>query len=209
MKKWLFLLVAAALTVPLVTCGAEATLTPTGDAPVFGYSPTSNYGSQTYGYWGYYNAAMRTLVQWNLSSVVGTVTSCKLSFYLMQNNWVAGTTIWACKLNGTWAESTVTWNTQPTHDTTTAGLLLNTTAPTGTGIKTLDCTPAANAIVQAWIASPATNYGVILRNQTEGGTDRAYPYMKESPYQPVQLIVTYTLSAVSPTSLGRVKAFYR
>lgn len=152
---------------------------------------------------------MRTLVKYDLTSVVGTVTGVKLSFQLMQNNW-SGNTIWACKLLGDWAEGTVTYATQPSHDTTSAGIFLTAAAPTGLGPFTLDCTAAAVTIVQGWISSPSANYGIILRTEVEGSNLRAYPYMKESTSQPVRLIVTYTPgSAIAPTSLGRVKTLFR
>jgi len=192
-----------------IALGDEVTLTPTADSPVFGYNPGTNYGGQSYGYWGYYNAPMRTLVKYNLTSVVGTVTAVKLSFQLQQNNW-SGTTIWACKLQGDWAEMTVTYANQPAHDTSAAGIFLTATAPSGLGPFTLDCTAAAVTIVQSWISTPATNYGIILRTETEGSSLRAYPYMRESSSQPVRLVVTYTPgSAIAPASLGRVKTLFR
>jgi len=207
--KMVLILVVAALTFGVGAWGAETTLSPTADSPIFGSSPGTNYGSATYGYWGYYNNPMRTLVKYDCSTIAGTVTGVKISFQLMQNNWLTTSQIWACKLLADWQEMTVTWTNQPAHDDTAAGRFLDKPAVSGTGIFTLDCTTTANSIVQGWISSPSTNYGVILRTQTEGNQERAYPYMKESTYQPVRIIVTYTPSSVEPASLGRVKAAFK
>jgi hypothetical protein len=199
--------VVAALTFAVSALAAEVELKPIADSPVFGLVPSSNYGSQTYGYWGYYNSPMRTLVKYDCSTVTGTVTGVKIRFQLMQNNW-AGTQIWACKLLAAWQEMTVTYANQPAHDATTTGRFLDQTAPPGNGPVTLDCTTTANSIVQGWISSPSTNYGIIMRTATEGGNLRAYPYMKESSSQPISIIVTFTVG-VAPTSLGRVKTIFK
>jgi len=205
MKKVL-VLAAVAMALGFNAWGAETILNPTADSPVFGLYPSGNYGSQTYGYWGYFNYPMRTLVKYDCSTLSGSVTGVKLSFQLMQNNW-SGTQIWACKLLGDWQEMTVTYGNQPSHDDTAAGRFLDTVAPAGTGIHTLNCTTAANTIVQAWMSTPASNYGIILRTQNEGGNLRAYPYMKESSNQPVRLVVE-TATGVAPASLGRIKSLY-
>jgi hypothetical protein len=201
-------LAVAALTFAVSAWAADITLKPIADSPIFGSSPGSNYGSNTYGYWGYYNNPMRTLVKYDCSTVSGTVTAVKLSFQLMQNNWLTTTRIWGCKLLADWQEMTVTYANQPAHDDTGAGRFLDQLAVSGLGPFNLDCTTTANSIVQAWISSPSTNYGIILRTQTEGNQERAYPYMKESSAQPINLIVTVT-SGVAPTSFGKVKALYR
>jgi hypothetical protein len=74
----------------------------------------------------------------------------------------------------------------------------------------VDCTSAAVAIIQAWISTPATNYGVILKKNPESGTvPRCYQWTKESSYTPPTLVVTYTPSAVAPTSLGKVKTLFK
>jgi len=210
MRKVFVLLVAAACAFPLFASAAEYTLNPTADSPVYGYLPTSNYGSQSYGFWGFYNGyGMRTLNKYDLTSVTGTVAKVELSFQLQQNNNATGK-MWACKVNGDWQEMTVTWNTQPTHDDTAAtGRMLDIDWVTGLGPFRVDCTAVAVTVVQGWINTPATNYGLILKKDPETGvTPRCYPYMKESTYQPVRLIVT-TTSGVEPNSLGRVKALFK
>lgn len=208
MKRVLIFLVAAACAFPFVANAAEYTLNPIADSPVFALNPNQNYGSQTYGYWGYYNYPFRTLIKYDCSTVSGAVTKVELSFQLMQNNTGTGK-MWACKLNGDWQEMTVTWATQPTHDDTTAGRLLDIDWVTGLGPHRVDCTAAAVNIVQGWINNPNTNYGLILKKDPESGNEpRCYPYMKESSYQPVRLIIT-TATPVEPYSLGKVKALFK
>jgi hypothetical protein len=126
----------------------------------------------------------------------------------MQNNYATGK-MWACKLLGSWVETTVTWTNQPKHDDTVAtGRMLDIPWVSGLGPHKVDCTTVANTVVQDWVKTPATNYGLILKKDPEtGNTPRCYPYTRESGTG-VELIVTYTPSAVAPTSLGKIKTLF-
>jgi hypothetical protein len=210
MRKAVWIMVISLVVGVGMATAAEVTLSPTGDAPVFAHPSyiNNNYGSQTYGYWGYYNYPFRTFCQYNLTSVSGTVTKVQLYFQLMQNNYATGK-MWACKVTASWSESTVTWSNQPTHDDAAAtGRMLDIDWVSGNGPHTVTCTSTANTVVQGWINTPATNYGLVLKKNPESGnTPRCYPYMREAG-NPVKLIVTYTPSAVAPESLGKVKALF-
>lgn len=209
MRSVVFFMVLALIVGVGVATAAELTFNPTGDAPVFAH-PTyinRNMGTQTYGYWGFYNYPFRTFCQYNVSSVAGAVTKVELNFSLMQNNYATGK-MWACKVTGSWSESTVTWSNQPTHDDSAAGRLLDIDWVSGNGPHRVTCTSAANTIVQGWVSSPSTNYGLVLKKNPEtGNVPRCYPYMRETG-RGVQLIVTYTVS-VEPESVGKVKALFR
>lgn len=210
MRNVVFVTVFALIVGAGIATAAEVTLNPTGDAPVFAH-PTyinRNMGTQTYGYWGFYNYPFRTFCQYNVSSVSGTVTKVELNFRLMQNNYATGK-MWACKVTGSWSESTVTWSNQPTHDAgASTGRMLDIDWVTGNGPHRVTCTSVANTVVQGWISSPSTNYGLVLKKDPEtGNVPRCYPYMRESGTG-VQLIVTFTPSAVTPESLGKVKALF-
>jgi hypothetical protein len=208
MRYMAFLAILAIMASAAFVNAAEVTLKPAADAPIWQGSPGSNYGSSTYGYWGYYNGNQRTLVRWDCSTVTGAVSSAKLMFQLMQNNYGTGK-MWGCKVTGSWVESTVTYTTQPTHDDSTAGRLLDIDWVSGLGPHTVNCTAAAVAIIQAWVDTPATNYGVLFKKNPESGTvPRCYPYMKESAYTPFSLVVTFTVP-VEPTSLGKVKTLFK
>ncbi|MEE8638902.1 MAG: DNRLRE domain-containing protein [bacterium] len=208
MRYVLFLAILAMITSAAFVNAAEVTLNPAADAPIWAGAPTRNYGSSTYGYWGYFNGNQRTLVKWDCSTVTGAVSSAQLIFRMMQNNYGTGK-MWACKVTATWAENTVTYNTQPTHDDAGASRLLDIDWVSGNGPHTVACTTAAVAIIQAWVSTPATNYGVLLKKNPESGTvPRCYPYMKESAYPGVQLKVVFT-TAVAPASLGKIKTLFK
>ncbi|UCH79183.1 MAG: DNRLRE domain-containing protein [Candidatus Coatesbacteria bacterium] len=210
MRSVLFLTLVALVAATGTAIAAEVTLNPVADAPVFAH-PTylnRNMGSQTYGYWGFYNYTFRTFCRYDCSTVTGAVSKVELNFRLMQNNYATGK-MWACKVNATWAENTITWANQPAHDSTTAGRILDIDWLSGNGPHRVTCTSAANTIVQGWATTPATNYGLVLRKNPESGNvPRCYPYLRESSYPGVQLIVTFT-SAVEPASVGKVKALFK
>ncbi len=209
MRCAFFLAILAIMTSAAFVNAAEVELKPVADAPIWAGAATRNFGANTYGYWGYYNGNQRTLVRWDLTTVTGTVTGAKLKFQLMQNNYGTGK-MWGCKVTGAWEEMVVTYATQPTHDDAVGSRLLDIDWVSGLGPHTVGCTTAAVSMIQAWINTPATNYGVLFKKNPESGTvPRCYPYMKESSQTPFTLVVTYTPSAVAPTSLGKVKTLFK
>ncbi len=208
MRYVLFLAILAIMTSAAFVNAAEVELKPAADSPIWQGSPGSNYGSAQYGYWGWFNGGQRTLVRWDCSTVTGAVSSAKLKFQLRQNNYGTGK-MWACKVNASWVESTATWTNQPAHDDAVASRLLDIDWVTGLGPHTVNCTAAAVAIIQGWVNTPATNYGVILKKNPESGTvPRCYQWTKESSNTPPTLMVTFT-TAVEPTSLGKVKTLFK
>lgn len=211
MRKVVFLMVFALFAGAGSVTAAELVLNPTGDAPVFAHPSylNTNMGTKTTGYWGFYNYPFRTFVQYNCSAVSGAVTKVELQFTLSRNDYATGK-MWACKVNAAWAEATVTYANQPAHDAGTTGRILDIDWLSGLGPHRVTCTTTANSIVQGWVNTPATNYGLVLRKDPESGnTPRCYPYLRESSGAGVQLIVTYTPSAVAPESLGKVKALFK
>lgn len=208
MRNVSFLAILALVAGASFVNAAEETLKPVADSPLWEGAPNNNFGSNTYGYWGWFNGCQRTLVKYDCSTISGTVTAAKLNFLLMQNNYATGK-MWACKVLETWSEMTVTYNTQPKHDDAEASRLLDADWVSGTGPHTVDCTTAAVAIIQDWINNPSTNYGILLKKNPESGvTPRCYPYMKESGRQGVNLVVIYTV-AVEPSSLGKIKTLFK
>ena len=199
------------LLITSVAVADTIVLDPIADSPLFGYSPDSNFGSQDYGYWGYYNGGLRSLIQYDLSSLTGsTVISAQLSweYYL---NYGSGANMWACKVTGgAWDEMSVTWNTQPAYDETADGRLLDIPWNTGSGIVTYDCTAEALPIIQDWIDNPSYNYGMLLRKDPESGNEpRCYPFMREASNQAVQLIIEYTVTALQRSTFGAIKASFQ
>jgi hypothetical protein len=188
-----------------------AYLTPIADSPLFELMASTNYGGQTYGYWGYYNGGQRTLLLYDLSSVSGVVTGAQLSWEYYSTNYPGAASMLACVVTGgSWDEYAVTWTSQPAHDDSPAGRLLDIPWDTGSGIVTYDCTAEALTIIQDWVDNPGTNYGMLLKKDPESGnTPRCYPYMKESANQPVTLIVEYETTALEPMTFGAIKALFR
>jgi hypothetical protein len=185
-------------------------LNPVADSPLFELNGSTNYGTQNYGYWGYYNGAQRTLLLYDLSGISGVVTGAQLSWEYY-NNYGSGANMWACVVTGgSWDEYTVTWNSQPTHDDSPTGRLLDIPWDTSMGIVTHDCTAEAIAIIQDWVDNPSTNYGMLLKKDPESGNEpRCYPYMRESSSQPVQLTVMYESMALESMTFGEIKALFR
>jgi hypothetical protein len=208
MRYVVLLAISAIIASAAFVSAAEVELKPAADSPIWAGAATRNYGSNTYGYWGYFNGNQRTLVRWDCSTVTGAVSSAKLKFQLMQNNYGTGK-MWACKVTQTWQEMVVTYATKPTHDDAVASRLLDIDWVTGLGPHNVNCTAAAVAIIQAWVDTPATNYGVLFKKNPESGTvPRCYHYMKESAYTPFTLVVTFTV-AVEPTSFGKIKPLFK
>jgi len=185
-------------------------LEPMADSPIFELQGSTNYGTQSYGYWGWYNGAQRTLLMYDLSGINGTVTGAQMSWQYMNVVGTSGADMWSCVVTGgSWDEYSVTWSSQPAHDDSPAGRLLDIPWDGSTGIITHDCTPEAVSIIQGWVDNPSSNYGMILKKDPESGTEpRCYPYMKESSFQPVQLIVEYVPTALDRMTFGEIKALF-
>jgi len=169
MRSVSFLAILALMAGAAFVYAAEETLKPAADSPLWEGAATRNFGSATYGYWGWFNGCQRTLCRYDCTKISGTVTGAKLNFLLMQNNYGTGK-MWACKVLASWAEMTVTWATQPKHDDAVASRLLDIDWVSGAGPHTKDCTTAAVAIIQGWVDTPATNYGLLLKKNPESGT---------------------------------------
>ena len=115
-------------------------------------------------------------------------------------------------VEATWAEMSVTWNTQPTHDTTGDGLMLDQPWVSGDGSHTLGLTAEALPIIQDWIDNSGNNYGLILLKDPESDNEpRCYPFMKEEYGEPgVQLTLEHDPpQGIESASLGEIKAVFK
>jgi len=109
---------------------------------------------------------MRMYIQFDLSSLPAgaVIESASLGLYYFDSGSAAGS-VGVYKVTNDWNESLITWANQPTF---------------GSAAKSTVTVPAANtsdfvfwditALVKGWYSSPATNYGVVLRD-TDESTD--------------------------------------
>lgn len=111
---------------------------------------------------------IRSLIQFNLSSIPvnATVTDARLSLY--HNNTSSegphsgGNASYLQRVTAAWVESTVTWNNQP--PTTSSGqVTLSSSVSSTQDYVDINVT----ALVQDMVSNPATNFGFMLRLQTE------------------------------------------
>ena len=133
----------------------------------------------------------RSFVRFNVSTIPAgsTIDSATLTLCA---GWVPNTTrtYELHRVTGTWSETTITWNNQPT--------VAGTPTQTQTTPAVASCwTWTVTGDVQAWVNGTATNYGWRLKDQAEGNTPgkamgiRTKEYTADTSKHP-KLDVTYT-----------------
>jgi hypothetical protein len=153
-------LLSVVLTTLACTAAAHATqVALVGDASVSTARPSTNFGSLSNLYVGNGNTAF---LQYDLSTLPtgltsGQIAHATLTVFVNRVNGIGLVTL--SPVTSAWSESTVTSNAQPTFSATPAGMF---TASTAGQYVTLDVT----SLVQGWIATPATNFGVALSSGT-------------------------------------------
>lgn len=106
------------------------------------------------------------------------------------------------QLSATWAESTVTWNNQPS----TGAYVISNSAFADGSLQIIDLT----ALVQEWVGGQSVNYGIQLRGTNELGVQIAeiasdeWPDSSERPI--LRVVGQYT--PVEPLSWGRIKRLF-
>lgn len=175
------------------------TLTAAADAHVNDSYPTSNYGTSTTLGIGKHPSSgnvFRTLVSFDLSTIPAgaKITSATLRLrFTGYDGSPASYNYFIRRLTGSWAETSVTWNTQPGN--TTSGQTTYV-GPTALAHYSYD----VKAIVQAWIESGLANYGFMLLAQDEvSSTILRYASREDATvdYRP-QLIVEYNRPPSAP-----------
>lgn len=172
-------------------------------AYMYDYTPTTAYD-----YGDHFNAGYntisgtptqaRTYVQFDLSQIPSgaTVTDASFSLYIDPNiNSSSDPGHNATKLSivtSAWNQSTITWNQQPTVDTTTNEVIVGPTTTATSSITGINVT----APVQFWVSNPGQNYGWRFWQVSEYTTlhsveDFASKYDTSASYRP-KLIVRYT-----------------
>lgn len=168
--------------------------------------PTTNYGSATRLMinWGT-GRTVRGIVEFTGLSAIpanSTINSAKLELWKLYTN-NPNDNFGIYRVTAAWQEMTVTWTNQPAH---------NTTAYTKTrvlGVKWVEWD--VKTLVQDWVNATYTNYGFILKRDNEAGG--SWPYFVSSDYPTgtnrPKLTVDYTVTAIAPASVGKVKALFK
>ena len=125
----------------------------------------------------------RALVRFNLPTVPAgcQVTQVKLRLYA--SSYKSGRTLQAFRLNGTWAENTVTWGNQPTTTGSAA------TQPSRSSAGYVEWTVTSQ--VQSMYSG--SNHGFLIRDASEngGGNEQGFHSREKAPDNPPQLVVTF------------------
>ncbi|MHB0936434.1 MAG: DNRLRE domain-containing protein [Armatimonadota bacterium] len=131
----------------------------TGAAPLYGDN-ISMFGSHNTDV----DSPNRLLVNTGAFSQFGRIDSAVLNMHKYQG-WTATTMNAAAhKVNANWG-GTTNWNSQPAFDATPAGSASWGFWDGDGNNYSMDVT----ATVQGWLGNPASNYGLIFKQQTEGG----------------------------------------
>jgi predicted GH43/DUF377 family glycosyl hydrolase len=189
----------AAVGSPHESSSSSTTLYAVTDAAIASVDPAVHYGtalSLAVGLDGTDEA--RSLVRFNLEGEIPSdaiIDSAVLGLYLhyidTANNDLINVSIGIDSVTGPWSESTVTWNNKPSATSTGFTFGVNTTY----GYKFSNIT----TLVQAWHATPSTNYGVLLRGPSTGPKYNRLFTSREGSNKP-RLAITYHLSSTeTPT----------
>ena len=169
------------------------------DAQVASGYPTMNYGdsnplqvgASTLSGW---DGIVRSYLQFNLSSIPSDASVVVAALWLThegESDAPASVTICAHKVTGSWNESTITWNNQPTSDPTCESTITIPAGDPGGWRKWF-----IRELVQGWIDGSIPNYGVVLK-QTDESTITTWKYFRSSDFPSTstrpKLEVQYTL----------------
>jgi hypothetical protein len=172
------------------TTTQTVTLTPTGDSYVDSSLNTTNYGSANPLYAS--ASVRRALLKFNTTLPSGAVVS-SASLKLYSTSTASSGGFEVHPETDAWAESTVTWSTQPAWNATILGT--STTPTSGAWVS-------VSLPVSAVSTVGNTNFG--LRFSTSG-INAKFASREDASNKP-QLIITYTSSATTPTPTPTIPA---
>jgi RHS repeat-associated protein len=188
------------------------------DTMLYGFAPTSNYGTFTNLYVGEYNSAAnavgRALLKFDLTTIPGnaTVTSATLSLWQVGHYSSTDRSLKVYRLNQAWGEATSTWNTHngatvwqtagasggnDAEDAAIGSRLFLTGAIEGNGEKQFALNPAK---VQEWVSGAFANNGLIVKAEVELNdmilfASSDYSIASQRP----RLVINYYVPTTTPT----------
>lgn len=172
----------------------------TQDAFVSSKNSDTNYYVDQYlrtGRSSSYNIS-RTYIRFTIPSTVGgTVTNAYLR---MEKQGGSTPQTRAYRVTSSWSSKNITWNTKPGNSTTDVSTVA--AADSGNWFKM-----GVTSIVRDWVSGARSNYGFVVKDNTESGTSQwttFYSSDAESPHKP-ELHITYT---ASPISIDRMYSTY-
>ncbi len=172
----------------------------TQDAFVSSNNSDTNYYVDQYlrtGRSSSYNIS-RTYIRFTIPSTVGgTVTNAYLR---MEKQGGSTPQTRAYRVTSSWSSKNITWNTKPGNSTTDVSTVA--AADSGNWFKM-----GVTSIVRDWVSGARSNYGFVVKDNTESGTSQwttFYSSDAESPHKP-ELHITYT---ASPISIDRMYSTY-
>mgnify|MGYP003291831499 CR=1 FL=1 len=155
------------------------------------------------------SAVTRSLVHWpKIPSTVNDkyISSAKLSLYETGSG-AASMKVRAYRVLTAWNKSTVTWNTQPTIDTSCYATL--TTKGTAGSANTV----SVKTFVQDIANESKSNYGLMLRNTNESSTAKYVGYYNSrytanASYKP-KMVIVYADRPSRPTSVTAASSYIK
>ena len=138
------------------------------DTHIDQHNPTTNYGNLVSvnvdgdapnGSTHDVNALLKWVIPATEIPAGSTVTSAKIDFWVFNHS--GGQVYELYKVKSSWAEGTATWNVKPAWDTVILGNMGPTTAPAN---YTVALNPSGKSVVQGWVNTPSSNYGLVIRD---------------------------------------------
>jgi subtilisin-like proprotein convertase family protein len=183
-----------AWTIEAPSCGSPVTLSATADSWIDQSSPSNNNGSDSVlKVQGKSSANMRALVRFTLPPLTPGCSVQSATLTMFAASFTSGRTLNALRISGSWAESTVTWSTQPA----TAG----TAATTTSGSDNRQWTVTAQ-VQEMYDAGQSQGFLIRDASETGGGFEQQFR-SREAGETPPTLTVSFVAASTRSTAEPR------
>jgi len=174
--------------------------------------PTSNYGSDTWiCFGGYSGSEFRLYLEFDESDLgpANSVEDARIDLYMFsQNGFIDSYSYGVYRVEGSWSESSLTWNNQPVCADVASYTISGNDWQGDIGQwKSID---GLADLVRYWIENPTENYGIVIKPVAGFyGYPMFWSSDSSSSSQRPKLVVTTVLVSVEPSTWGEVKQLYR